>query len=644
MESRFGHDFAGVRVHTTTDAADAAQSVSARAFTVGGHVVFGAGQYAPQTEPGQRLLAHELAHTIQQGQSPPTNARSTVAAPLGRAAGPLLQREVGESSSGSDASDADETEMSREEEVEVSRTSPGRLAVLARPVRFSLYNFAVAEHRLKPEHQAAIREIRSLVGRMPSSTLRILIVGHASAPGSTGYNLRISHRRARSVRSSLRSVRGAPVSVAALPPAMLGFSGEAQPVADNDTVEGRSRNRRTEIWILPYRPMPPPGRDDPVPPPRPTDSWFCIEHPIICAAIGGVAALLIFCLRNPTSCLPSPPPPPPGRRRYDRRACVEWVLLPGGHYTALPTPVDPFVYLDQDFDMDVRFRQDDTGCECNLGEYRQKVRGYYERVDASGAVRTIRHRLADNRFLNRSHFQEDARDQLPNMPYGHRFFDDQTRLAPRPNQQEDRFSTGSGGDREHGCHYHGEDEPGFVRSIVNPGETIRFHLEYWGGPVDASLGCLPLLLWWSRWSVDGSHTEPTPPPPPPPPSRPTPPPTPTPPTPPPVGPTIGPLPPRPPSPYCHGGTIGCETAQHLDGHAAHGLITEDAIRQAIEIEFRTLDHHERAASPRRSHYGEEPVYRRARELGEEARRRVFEHIRQRRGLDLTPPPGSDYAR
>jgi hypothetical protein len=66
MEPRFDHDFSGVRVHTGLKAADSAQAVNALAYTVGQEVVFGAGQHRPQTLVGQRLLAHELAHTIQQ--------------------------------------------------------------------------------------------------------------------------------------------------------------------------------------------------------------------------------------------------------------------------------------------------------------------------------------------------------------------------------------------------------------------------------------------------------------------------------------------------------------------------------------------------------------------------------------------------
>ena len=70
MESHFRHDFSSVLVHNNLSAAESARAVDAAAFTVGPHVVFGTGQYSPQTLTGQALLAHELTHVIQQGQSP----------------------------------------------------------------------------------------------------------------------------------------------------------------------------------------------------------------------------------------------------------------------------------------------------------------------------------------------------------------------------------------------------------------------------------------------------------------------------------------------------------------------------------------------------------------------------------------------
>lgn len=85
-EQRLGQDFSGVRVHSGASAAQSAQAVNALAYTVGQDIVFGAGQYAPHTREGERLLAHELTHTLQQ--------RNTTA---DRAQQPLRVNEPGDS-------------------------------------------------------------------------------------------------------------------------------------------------------------------------------------------------------------------------------------------------------------------------------------------------------------------------------------------------------------------------------------------------------------------------------------------------------------------------------------------------------------------------------------------------------------------
>jgi hypothetical protein len=87
MESRFGHDFGRVRVHTDARAAASAGAVDALAYTVGRDVVFGPGQYQPGTAAGRRLLAHELAHTIQQGGAAQTQPAGMAASLASRGAG-----------------------------------------------------------------------------------------------------------------------------------------------------------------------------------------------------------------------------------------------------------------------------------------------------------------------------------------------------------------------------------------------------------------------------------------------------------------------------------------------------------------------------------------------------------------------------
>jgi Domain of unknown function (DUF4157) len=69
MESRFGHDFSQVKIHAHSQAAESAQTINARAYTLGQDVVFNTGEYAPNTESGKHLLAHELTHVVQQSGS-----------------------------------------------------------------------------------------------------------------------------------------------------------------------------------------------------------------------------------------------------------------------------------------------------------------------------------------------------------------------------------------------------------------------------------------------------------------------------------------------------------------------------------------------------------------------------------------------
>jgi hypothetical protein len=71
FEPRFQQGFSGVRVHTGAQAQAAAEMIGARAFTAGREIVFGRGEFAPESPKGRELLAHELAHVVQQGASSP---------------------------------------------------------------------------------------------------------------------------------------------------------------------------------------------------------------------------------------------------------------------------------------------------------------------------------------------------------------------------------------------------------------------------------------------------------------------------------------------------------------------------------------------------------------------------------------------
>jgi Domain of unknown function (DUF4157)/Protein of unknown function (DUF2778) len=91
MEPRFGLDFSGVRVHTDTAAEQSARDLRAHAYTVGNHIIFGQGRYAPGTYEGRRLLAHELSHVAQQSGARRSRLMP-VAQVVTRSARPMVQR------------------------------------------------------------------------------------------------------------------------------------------------------------------------------------------------------------------------------------------------------------------------------------------------------------------------------------------------------------------------------------------------------------------------------------------------------------------------------------------------------------------------------------------------------------------------
>lgn len=99
MEKRFGHDFNGVRVHHGSRATASANALAARAYTVGTDIVMGAGGFRPDTPGGHRLLAHELAHVVQQSRgagpapSPAAEREADGHRPTPGSVGPSVQRQ-----------------------------------------------------------------------------------------------------------------------------------------------------------------------------------------------------------------------------------------------------------------------------------------------------------------------------------------------------------------------------------------------------------------------------------------------------------------------------------------------------------------------------------------------------------------------
>lgn len=120
MESRYAHDFSQVRIHSDAAAAASAEAFHAHAYTTGRHIVFNRGAYAPDTQPGRHLLAHELAHVVQQA-SLQGNAQASGGSGVQR----LLQRQP--------------TALSAIPQAERRSISMGTVAVAVPPARITAF-------------------------------------------------------------------------------------------------------------------------------------------------------------------------------------------------------------------------------------------------------------------------------------------------------------------------------------------------------------------------------------------------------------------------------------------------------------------------------------------------------------------------
>jgi outer membrane protein OmpA-like peptidoglycan-associated protein len=157
-----------VRVHTDARAAESARAVNARAYTVGRDVVFGQGEYDPQSSAGRRLLAHELAHVVQQ-----TSGSN----------GQQVQREVSEQNfPGGGRVDEEQTGLHR------------------------IWNFDVGKAVLKPEH---LTQIKKLAQKIKDSLdpndaeEQVDLEGQASSTGTAASNETLASQRAQAVKKVL---------------------------------------------------------------------------------------------------------------------------------------------------------------------------------------------------------------------------------------------------------------------------------------------------------------------------------------------------------------------------------------------------------------------------------------------------------
>lgn len=241
FEPRFGHDLGRVRLHTDTGASSSARALNARAYTFGHDIAFGAGEFASDTIAGRRLLAHELAHVVQQGTAQALEQRGGDA---------RVQRKPAVK---------DDCPARDRGEAKASASSPYRLVERSPQQEWLIYDFRVGSSTVDP----AMGDIAGLVEKIVNSLVKghfiyvtgqdpVEVLGYADCQGDTHEKLR-EERAANfcaaykaswlesgyseeAFNKFIRSCRAAPVG---------------QYVASNDTQEGRSQNRGVLIRVLP---------------------------------------------------------------------------------------------------------------------------------------------------------------------------------------------------------------------------------------------------------------------------------------------------------------------------------------------------------------------------------------------------------
>lgn len=242
MENRFGTDFSAVRIHANEAAADSARSLGAAAYTVGRDIVFGEGRYAPRGAAGQQLLAHELAHVVQQSRggsaSPDAEARADRAADQAIRGDPVSTHELGGAPVALQAKPDDAAAAD---------------AGLPFPPKI-LSGFALNSAALTPGHLADIDNLAWSIslhlGMRKNGRAAISVVGHTDRSGDEKLNQVLGQNRADVTRQALidalkKQGIGAD-KFGEVASSSMGESSPAVPTADGVRSE---KNRRVEISV-----------------------------------------------------------------------------------------------------------------------------------------------------------------------------------------------------------------------------------------------------------------------------------------------------------------------------------------------------------------------------------------------------------
>jgi outer membrane protein OmpA-like peptidoglycan-associated protein len=201
LEPRFGHDLGHVRVHTGAAAGRAARAVAARAYTIGRDVVFGDGQYDPDGPAGQRLIAHEMAHVVQQRTGRQTLNRQplTVSSPSDPAEA-QADRAADEAMGAGPGSKTAAPGQQRQAPAGAACTSVTGGSI---PAGLTVANFVRSSYNVP---KVGDRPLKALADRLNSGDGKgvVQVHGFASEEGNKDYNAWLSCSRAAATMKVLR--------------------------------------------------------------------------------------------------------------------------------------------------------------------------------------------------------------------------------------------------------------------------------------------------------------------------------------------------------------------------------------------------------------------------------------------------------
>ncbi len=240
FERRFDHDFSRVRVHADVAAARSARTVAAAAYTVGSDIVFGAGMYRPNSHAGQKLLAHELAHVVQQqrpsGGAVKTGQHESEAA---SASDRVVRGEKAAVSLAAPVSMQRQPLPGGIPDVDLTESASPLLASAIGSV--TLDGFVTGKADISGANQAklarTVETILKLLKRYPASKIHVL--GYTDAVGQETDNQALGQSRADAVHAALVDLGIPDVAIEA----------ESRGAADLvvKTTKGEPRNRRVEV-------------------------------------------------------------------------------------------------------------------------------------------------------------------------------------------------------------------------------------------------------------------------------------------------------------------------------------------------------------------------------------------------------------